>query len=55
LKFAVLLREYFFDETSALAKLKKLPPSLAKGGKVLSMWDEDIVFYADPFLLGRRR
>ena len=55
LKFAVLLREYFFDETSALAKLKKLPPSLAIGGKVLSVWDKDIVFYADPFLLDRRR
>ncbi len=55
LKFAVLLKGYFFDETSALAKLKKLPPSLATGGKVLSVWDKDIVFYADPFLLGRRR
>jgi general secretion pathway protein A len=55
LKFAVLLREYFFDETSALAKLKKMPPSLATGGKVLSMWDKDIVFYADPFLLDRRQ
>jgi len=55
LKFAVLLREYFFDETSALAKLKKMPPSLATDGKVLSMWDKDIVFYADPFLLGQRQ
>jgi hypothetical protein len=55
LKFAVLLREYFFDETSALAKLKKMPPTLATGGKVLYMWEKDIVFYADPFLLGRRR
>ena len=55
LKFAVLLREYFFDETSALAKLKKMPPSLATGGKVLSMWEKDIVFYADPYLLGQRR
>lgn len=55
LKFAVILREYFFDETSALAKLKNIPPSLARDGQVMSMWDKDIVYYADPFSLDWRR
>lgn len=49
LRFAILLREYYFDETSAENQLHKLPPKLAPMGKILAEWDESTVFYADPF------
>ncbi len=50
LKFAILLREYFVDEASALQQMDKLPPSLTSNRKVLSRWDKDTIFYADPYL-----
>jgi len=49
LKFAVLFKEYFFDEVSARNRLSSLPPELASKGRILSRWDEDTVFYSDPF------
>jgi general secretion pathway protein A len=50
LKFAILLKEYFIDETSALKQMNKLPPSMTSKRKILSMWDKDTIFYADPYL-----
>ena len=50
LRFAVLLKEYFFDETSAKNQLRKLPSEFTPKGTILSRWDQDTVFYADPFL-----
>jgi len=49
LRFAVVLKEYFFDETSAKNQLHRLPPELTPQGKILFRWDKDTVFYADPF------
>ncbi len=49
LKFAILLDEHFFDETSARNRLSKMPPGLASEGRVFSKWDKDTVFYSDPF------
>jgi general secretion pathway protein A len=49
LKFAILLDEHFFDETSARNRLSKLPPGLVSEARVLSKWDKDTVFYSDPF------
>lgn len=48
LKFAVVLKEYFFDETSAGKQLNKLPPSVVLKVKILSFWNEDTVFFTDP-------
>ncbi len=50
LRFAVLLKEYFFDETSAQNQLRQLPSELNPQGTILPEWDKDTVFYADPFL-----
>jgi len=50
LRFAVLLKEYFFDETSAKNQLRKLPSEFTPKGTILYRWDKDTVFYADPFL-----
>lgn len=49
LKFAVVLKEYFFDEISAGNQLNKLPPSVVAGVTILSLGDQDAVFFADPF------
>lgn len=49
LKFAILLDEHFFDETSARNRLSKMPPGLVSEGRVFSKWDKDTVFYSDPF------
>jgi len=55
LKFAVILKDYFFDEASARNQLSKLLPLVSPKGKVLSSWIEDTVFFADPLLFQRRR
>lgn len=49
LKFAILLKGFFFDEASARDQLSKLPQGLAPKGRILSRWDQDTVFYSDPF------
>jgi general secretion pathway protein A len=54
IRFAVVLKEYFYDQSSAHQQLSQLPPGLSPEGKVLSLWDDTAVFFADPFA-GRRR
>jgi len=49
LKFAVLLKGIFFDEASARSMLANLPHSVALNGNILSEWDKDTIFYADPY------
>ncbi len=49
-RFAIVLKEYFYDEASALQQLKKMPPDLFSQGKVATLGDEDTVYFADPFL-----
>ena len=48
-RFAIVLKRYFTDPDSALAKLSQVPPELAPEGKVLSSWQKDTVFFANPF------
>jgi general secretion pathway protein A len=49
LKFAIIFDEYFFDETSARKRRDQLAQDLDAEYKVLPKWDEDTVFYSDPF------
>jgi len=50
MKFAVILKKYFLNENAALLQLKRLPLSISSKGKIISSWDVDNVFFADPFL-----
>jgi general secretion pathway protein A len=50
IRFAVVLKEYFYDEASAQQHLSKMPPGLFSQGKVSTLGDEDTVYFADPFL-----
>jgi general secretion pathway protein A len=52
LKFAVLLRELFYEEASARRQLNNLPQAIANGGKILCSWHKDTVFFADPYMGG---
>ena len=55
LKFAVILKDYFFDEASARNQLSKLPPLVSTKGEILSSWiEEDTVFFSDPLTVRRR-
>jgi len=52
MKFAIILKKYFLNENAALLQLKRLPLSISSKGKIISSWDVDNVFFADPFLAG---
>ncbi len=49
IRFAVVLKEYFYDQESAAQRLKDMPEDLSSQAQVLSMWDENTVYFADPY------
>ena len=53
MRFAVVLKEYFFDQESAEQRLKDMPTDIASQAQVLSMWDENTVYFADPYAVGK--
>jgi hypothetical protein len=52
-RFAVILREHFFNEATARDQLAQLSVSIAPQGAVLSGWGEDTIFFADPYLVNK--
>jgi general secretion pathway protein A len=52
-RFAIILKAHFSDEDSARQQLSHLPAELITQGRVLSRWENDTVFFANPFS-GRR-
>ncbi|UCF93100.1 MAG: AAA family ATPase [Desulfobacterales bacterium] len=48
-KFALVLKAFYEDEASARKQLDALPAELSSDGKVSVLWDENTVFFADPF------
>jgi general secretion pathway protein A len=53
-RFAVVLKEYFYDEEAAHQHLRDLPPSLSSQATVSALWDENTVYFANPFS-GRKK
>jgi len=49
LRFSILLKEYFQDQNSANQYLENLPVALQSSARVLSSWDEETVFFSDPW------
>ncbi len=45
LRFSILLRDCCVDQQSAESALRRLPLSLASDARILSKWDEDLVFF----------
>ena len=52
-RFAIILKGHFADEDSARQQLSRMPAALTSQGRVLSRWENDTVFFANPFS-GRR-
>ncbi len=52
-RFAIVLKGYFSDEDSAQQQFSRMPTELTSQGRVLSHWENDTVFFANPFS-GRR-
>ena len=48
-RFAVVLGKLFKDEKSARARQEQLPTELSSGSTILSRWDKDTVFFANPY------
>jgi general secretion pathway protein A len=53
--FAVVMKEYFSNPVTATHQIDQLPLQFAAQGKVISLWNEDAVYFADPFLKRRKR
>ena len=51
MKFAVVLKKYFLNERTARLQIERLPLSISSKGKIISSWDVDNVYFADPFLV----
>ena len=52
-RFAIILKGHFADEDSARQQFSRMPMALTSQGRVLSRWEDDTVFFANPFR-GRR-
>jgi general secretion pathway protein A len=53
-RFAIVLKEYFYDEEAAHQRLKDMPPDLSSQATVSALWDENTVYFANPFS-GRKK
>ncbi len=51
-RFALIIDRYYLSESTALSQLKRLSPDISVSGRVVSKWDEDTVFFSDPFFPG---
>ncbi len=48
LKIVIVLNEYYFNKSAAVNKLEKLKKAGLPEAEVLSLWDEETVYFADP-------
>jgi general secretion pathway protein A len=48
-RFAVVVGKLFKDEKSARTRQEQLPTELASGSAILSRWDKETVFFANPY------
>ena len=53
-RFAVVLKEYFYDKDAAHQHLRDMPLDLSSQGTVSAPWDENTVYFANPFT-GRKK
>ncbi|MEJ2170007.1 MAG: hypothetical protein P8X90_31280, partial [Desulfobacterales bacterium] len=49
-KFALILNEAFKDEHTARHKLQNIPAGISSNPKVMSWWDKETVYFANPYL-----
>ncbi len=49
LTFFVVLKGFFAEKETAALMMNLLPVSIASSGEIMSSWDKDAVFFADPY------
>ena len=54
-KFALVLKGLYATPNAADRRLRQLPPNVSSAGKIISLWNEEAVYFADPFLVSRRK
>ena len=52
-RFVLVLKAIFSSKTAADLELRQLPPHMMPDGKIVSLWMEEAVYFADPFLVNR--
>jgi len=52
-RFAVVIKKLFRDEQTARSELARLPAELSINGTVATLWNENTVYFADPYF-GRK-
>jgi general secretion pathway protein A len=52
-RFAVVLKQFFTNPQAAELQLRLLPAHLGTGSGIVSSWDEDAVFFSDPYYAGK--
>jgi len=53
-RFVLVLKGIFSTKTAADTHLRQLSPQVTSEGKIISLWSEGVVFFADPFLVSRK-
>jgi hypothetical protein len=53
-RYVLVLKSIFSSKTAADMQLRQLPPNLTSDGKTISLWNEEAVFFSDPFLVNRK-
>ncbi len=54
-RFVLVLNAIFSSKTAADMQLRQLPPNIMPDGKIVSLWNEEAVFFADPFSVDRMK
>ena len=54
-KFALVLKGLYATQKAANRKLRELPEEVSSVGKIISLWNEETVFFADPFLVRKKK
>jgi hypothetical protein len=49
IRFVLVLKETYPTKSAADGRLRQLTPTVASKGKTVSLWNEETVFFADPF------
>ena len=53
-RFILVLKGIYASKTDADMQLSQLPPVVKSDGKIISLWNENAVFFSDPFLVSRK-
>jgi general secretion pathway protein A len=53
-KFVLVLKGIYATQKAAYKQIHELPPDISSEVKIISLWNEEAVFFANPFLVSRK-